>query len=94
MDEREFDVYLRPITVEDTDDIIQWRNSEDVRKYFIYQGVLTREGHLRWLETRIQSGEVVQFIIVEKRTEESIGSVYLRDVDHVEIGRASCRERV
>ncbi len=84
MDEREFDVYLRPITVEDTDDIIQWRNSEDVRKYFIYQGVLTREGHLRWLETRIQSGEVVQFIIVEKRTEESIGSVYLRDVDHVD----------
>ena len=32
MDEREFDVYLRPITVEDTDDIIQWRNTEYVRK--------------------------------------------------------------
>ena len=30
-------VYLRPITPDDTDLIIEWRNSEAVRPYFIYQ---------------------------------------------------------
>ena len=78
MDERGFEVYLRPITVEDTEDIIHWRNSEDVKKYFIYQGEFTKEGHMEWLDKRIRSGEVVQFMIVEKK----------------KIGRASCRERV
>ena len=39
-------VYLRPITLEDTDNIIRWRNSENVRPYFIYQKPFTREGHL------------------------------------------------
>lgn len=82
MDKRGFDVYLRPITVDDTDDIIRWRNSEGVRKYFIYQGEFTRESQLEWIETKIKTGEVIQFMIVEKRTDRAIGSVYLRDVDH------------
>ena len=31
------DLILRSISEEDTDDILKWRNSEHVRKYFIYQ---------------------------------------------------------
>lgn len=81
MNESELDIYLRPITVDDTDDIIRWRNSEDVRKYFIDQGEFTKESHLKWLETKIKTGEVIQFMIVEKRTDNAIGSVYLRDVN-------------
>ena len=84
MDERGFEVYLRPITVEDTEDIIHWRNSEDVKKYFIYQGEFTKEGHMECLDKRIRSAEVVQFMIVVKYTEAPIGSVYLRDVDHTD----------
>ena len=44
-------VYIRPITEEDTDLIIKWRNSDAVRPYFIYQKPFTREGHLNWLKT-------------------------------------------
>ncbi len=77
----EYDVYLRSITLEDTDRVVSWRNNENVKKYFIYQGEFTREEHLKWLQDKVNVGQVVQFIIIEKRNERPIGSVYLRDVD-------------
>ena len=56
-------VYIRPITEEDTDLIIAWRNSDAVRPYFIYQKPFTREGHMEWLETMIGTGRAYQFIV-------------------------------
>ena len=35
-------VYLRPMTYDDTDLIVAWRNSDAVRKNFIYQALFTR----------------------------------------------------
>lgn len=84
MDNKEFNVYLRPITEDDTNNIIQWRNSEHVRKYFIYQEEFTREGHLEWIETKIKTGNVIQFMIVLRKTNKTIGSVYLRDVNRIQ----------
>ena len=81
MKKEEYGVYIRRMSLEDTDDIVRWRNSEGVKKYFIYQNEFTREGHIHWYYTKIKTGEAVQFIIVEKTTEKAIGSVYLRDVD-------------
>lgn len=74
-------VYLRPITLEDTQDIIRWRNSDSVRQYFIYQELFTKEGHLNWLKTMIESGKGCQFIICRKEDNKPIGSTYLRDYD-------------
>ena len=34
-------VYLRLMTREDTDDIIKWRNLDEVRSRFIYQKLFT-----------------------------------------------------
>lgn len=72
-------VILRPITVMDTDNIIKWRNSEDVRQFFIYQKPFTRKRHLEWLRTMIKPGNGFQFIICEKDTMRPIGSAYHRD---------------
>lgn len=80
--ECEESIYLRPITVEDTDNILKWRNKEDVKKFFIYQKEITKEAHHNWLETKVKSGEVEQFIIVEKYMERAIGSVYLQNIDY------------
>lgn len=82
MDFEVYDIFLRPMTLEDTDNIVSWRNSENVKKYFIYQNEFTKEGHLRWIDTKVKTGEVVQFIIVEKESNKPIGSVYLRDIDY------------
>ncbi|MCI8383032.1 MAG: GNAT family N-acetyltransferase [Lachnospiraceae bacterium] len=74
-------VYLRPMTIEDTDKIVRWRNNPRVRKNFIYQKPFTRQGHLTWIEEKVNTGEVIQFIICEKGTDRPVGSVYFRDIN-------------
>ena len=74
-------VYLRPITDEDTDLIINWRNSDAVRPYFIYQKPFTRQGHEKWMETMIRSGLGYQFIVCRIEDDEPVGCAYLRDYD-------------
>ncbi|MFI3201343.1 MAG: GNAT family protein [Eubacteriales bacterium] len=84
------EIYLRKIELEDTELIIRWRNSEYVRPFFIYQEPFTREGHLKWIETMIDTGRGYQFMICEKETLLPIGCVYLRDYEkghkHIEYG--------
>ncbi len=74
-------IYLRPITMEDTERIVKWRNNERVRNNFIYREVFTEEIHRKWMETKVASGEVVQFIICQLEDDKPVGSVYLRDID-------------
>lgn len=73
-------IYLRLMTTEDTDRIVGWRNNPRVRSHFIYQKPFTRQGHLAWIENRVNTGEVIQFIICEKETDRAVGSVYFRDI--------------
>lgn len=94
-------VYLRKMTGEDTDRIVAWRNSDAVRKNFIYREPFTREGHERWVRTRVETGEVVQMIICDSAGDVPLGSVYVRDIDRrhgkaefgIFIGEASARGR-
>ncbi|MDE7224669.1 MAG: GNAT family N-acetyltransferase [Acetatifactor sp.] len=74
-------VYLRPMTYEDTDLIVAWRNQEEVRRNFIYQALFTRESHHAWIRDMVNTGKVVQMMICEAGTELPVGSVYLRDID-------------
>ena len=74
-------VELRPITLKDTQLVVKWRNNPEVMKNFIFQGMFTEELHTRWMNTRVASGEVVQYIIEEKEFGSPIGSLYLRDID-------------
>lgn len=75
------DIYLRLMDREDTEDIIRWRNKESVCRKFIYQKPFTREGHENWIETMINTGKAVQFIICGRGSGRPVGSVYLRDID-------------
>lgn len=76
-------IYLRSITYDDTDMIVRWRNQEDIIKYFFYRGEFTKESHERWLRERVETGEVVQFIVCMKDTDRPVGCTYLRDIDYV-----------
>lgn len=73
-------IYLEPITDQYTDRIIKWRNSENVKKYFLDRETLTIEKHRSWLKNVVETGKAVQFVIFES-SGWPIGSVYLRDVD-------------
>lgn len=76
-------VILRPINIDDTKDIVRWRNNPAVKQNFIFRQDFTEEMHINWLNTKVKSGEVVQYIIEDKKTGMSVGSVYYRDVDRV-----------
>ncbi len=94
-------IYLRPMTKDDTDNIIKWRNSDAVRKRFIYQALFTKESHEHWIDTMIDTGKAVQMIICLKEGDVPVGSVYIRDIDMVNhkgeygifIGEESARGR-
>lgn len=74
------ELYLRPMTIEDTDRIVSWRNQDFVRNNFLYRKPFTREGHLEWIRTQVEKGYVVQFMICLKEY-GAIGSVYFREID-------------
>ncbi len=73
---------LRPITAEDTPLIVKWRNNPAVQHNFVFQQTFTNEMHNKWLETKVKTGEVVQYIIVDKAADTPVGSVYFRDIDN------------
>lgn len=75
-------IELIPIKKSDTPMIVKWRNNENVRRNFIFQETFTEEMHNNWMDTKVATGEVVQFIIKEKSTGQSIGSVYFRDINY------------
>ena len=74
-------VILRSITAEDTPRIVAWRNDPEVLLNFIYRGPFTEAIHQNWLATKVASGQVVQFIILERASGRPVGSVYFRDVN-------------
>ena len=76
-------IYLRPLTEDDTDMVVRWRNSENVVNNFIYRTPLTRESHLKWFHERVETGEVVDFIITDKENDHPLGCVYLQHFDRV-----------
>ena len=94
-------VSLRPITDADTDDIVRWRNDPEVRQFFIFREPFTPEMHRAWLKNRVAAGQVIQYIIIDRASGKSVGSVYFRDVDPVSeaaeygifIGEADARGR-
>ena len=74
-------VRLRPIADADTDLIVKWRNTPSVVQNFIFRQTFTPEMHRSWLATKVATGQVVQYIIIDKADDKPIGSVYYRDID-------------
>lgn len=76
-------IYLRPITVEDTDMVLKWRNDPQVVKNFIYRKPISREEHLNWIHEKVEKGLVIQFIVCDKENDKPLGCVYLQNFDTV-----------
>lgn len=78
-------VYLRPITEQDTDMIVRWRNSDYVRSHSLSKKVITPESHMKHYNDHVLTGHYKQFI-VERVAEVGvvvypIATVYLKDMD-------------
>lgn len=94
-------IYLRLMTGGDTDLIVKWRNTDAVRRNFIYQEPFTRQGHEAWIKNMVETGRVVQMMICDIASDTPLGSVYIRDIDRrhnkaeygIFIGEADARGR-
>ena len=94
-------VRLRPITDADTADVVRWRNDPEVRRYFIFREPFTADMHRAWLRDKVAAGKVVQYVITERESGRSVGSVYFRDIDPLHesaeygifIGEADARQK-
>lgn len=80
--DEEVGIYLRPITYNDTDLVVLWRNKEAIRKNFIYQDPFTVESHNNWMHSMVETGKVVQMMICQMDSDIPVGSVYIRDIDN------------
>ena len=76
-------IYLRPITEADTEMVLRWRNSDFIKERFIYRKDISPAEHQKWLDTKVKTGKVVQFIICVRESDMPIGSVYLQNIDPV-----------
>jgi len=72
-------VDIRPITLDDTYNIVKWRNTPFVLNNFIDQNPITKESHTNYYKSKIATGKVKQFIIVCEN--KDIGTIFLRDVN-------------
>ncbi|SDH61811.1 Protein N-acetyltransferase, RimJ/RimL family [Pseudobutyrivibrio sp. 49] len=75
-------IFLTPITYDDCEDYIRWRNSDLIKSRFIYRKDLTVEDQRNWIKTKVETGQVAQFIIWDRADNKKIGSVYLQKIDN------------
>lgn len=82
-------IFLRPICLDDTYLIVKWRNKIYVQENFLFREKFSSDMHIKWMNTNVATGKVVQYIIC-LNDNMPIGSVYFRDIDkeknHAEFG--------
>jgi len=81
-------IYLRPVTLEDGENIVKWRNSPAVREHCFDKREITLESNAEFFKAFIETGKYKQFI-VEKIDDDfgvasyPIATVYLKDFDTI-----------
>lgn len=76
-------VCLRPIADDDTGLIVKWRNDPYVKSFLLGQEDITPEDHLNWMNSRVRTGECLQFIIMEPGA-GACGTVMLKNIGRKE----------
>ena len=71
---------LRPLTLEDSQLIVDWRNNPRVMSRYVSRTLFTLEGQQRYYRGRVATGEVVQFIACECAGGRPIGCSVLDDI--------------
>jgi RimJ/RimL family protein N-acetyltransferase len=76
-------VYLRALELEDHIKIHQWRQDEEIKKYFsgvpLFSSSLNEK---KWVEDKIFDKSNVSCAICLKETNEFIGCIFLNDIDY------------
>ena len=74
-------VVLRPIDEHDTEAVLRWRARPDVVAQLFSERAPTRDEHLAWLARLRERDDREEFVIVERATGRSIGTIGLSAID-------------
>ena len=76
-------VTLRPLEIEDTCNIVRWRNSKEVKKNLFSQEDITEEQHIRYFNDFVRQNRCIQFIIVvnDEDNSKDIGTIFIKNID-------------
>ena len=74
-------IYLRPITADDTELAVRWSNQPSVVANFLYRKPITPKDHEDWLANKVFKGLVHQFIVCRNEDDKPLGSAYLQNFD-------------
>lgn len=80
-------IFLRPVTINDSELIVRWRNAEKVIQHCLTKSLISVESNNKFFADNIVTGKYKQFI-VERMEENSgvafypIATVYLKDLDY------------
>lgn len=77
-------IYLRPITFQDIDMVLAWRNSEFVKENFFYRYDITKEEQIVWIRDKVGTGQVFHFVVCLKENDLPVGCVFLHRFDFAE----------
>lgn len=70
-------LYLRPVTTDDIEMMLKWRNSPYVVNNYFYRVPISYDDQLRWIKNKVMTGEVFQFIVC-LNDNTPVGCVYLQ----------------
>ena len=70
---------LRPIEAEDIEQIRVWRNQDDIRKSFLYQGIISSEDQKKWYEKYLSYTDDIMFVI--ELNHRAVGAAALYHID-------------
>lgn len=79
-------IVLRPITLQDGETLIRWRNDERVLNHCLSRAKITEESNREFFKNFVETGKYKQFM-VERLADDypisyPIATVYLKDMDY------------
>lgn len=80
-------VRLRLLAHEDLDMTLDWRNRDDVRRWFRMSDIITAEAHRAWFDTHQAADDAFMFVVEEVEGGTAVGQVSVYGIDR-EIGEA------
>ena len=72
-------IELRKISLDDTINIVKWRNSPSVKKFLFSQEDITEEQHIYYFKNYIETGRVLQYIISVDNID--CGTTFLKNIN-------------
>ena len=71
----------RIMNLDDTYTVVKLRNANHVRDNYIYQKPITVEEHINYYHTQIETGHIIQYVMLTRKTNIIIGCVFLKNID-------------